>query len=81
MNSEVERISLDDQNSSIIVVKCSNGRRIHADHIIITVSVGALQEMHTKLFENMAIPELKIRSINVSVKINPTYPNVHVHSY
>jgi len=67
LNSEVERISLNDQGSSV-VVECSNGRTIYADHVIITVSVGVLREMRTKLFENLPLPELKIRSINVSWK-------------
>jgi len=67
LNNEVERISLNDQDSSVMV-ECSNGRRIRADHVIITVSVGVLREIHAKLFENMPIPEMKIHSINVSCK-------------
>lgn len=65
LNNEVERISLNDRDSSI-TVECSNGKKIHTDHVIITLSVGALQEIHTRLFENMPIPESKILSINVS---------------
>ena len=66
LNTEVERISLDEKDPNVVIVECSNGRKILADHVILTVSVGVLRERQATMLEKMPISELKIRTINVS---------------
>lgn len=69
LNKEVESIRWGtnqpglDSNNPLVHVKCTDGSLYSAKSVIVTVSVGVLQERHNTLF-NPSLPEEKINTIN-----------------
>ncbi|XP_050300409.1 spermine oxidase-like [Anthonomus grandis grandis] len=59
LNKEVNKIIW---NKEEVTVKCTDGSVYSADHMIMTVSVGVLKEMHKKAFVP-GLPEQKVNSI------------------
>ncbi|XP_061398422.1 spermine oxidase [Musca vetustissima] len=60
LNQRVEQI--DWSNPHNIRVKCSNGTVLTSDHVICTVSLGVLKELHGNMFIP-SLPVSKVRSI------------------
>ena len=50
-------------NQQTVCVECQNGKRIYADHVIVTVSLGYLKKFASRLF-NPPLPEFKMESIS-----------------
>ncbi|XP_059062083.1 spermine oxidase-like [Achroia grisella] len=69
LNKEVESIRWSsnqpglDSSNPLVQVKCTDGSLYDAKSVIVTVSIGVLQERHNTLF-NPSLPEEKINTIN-----------------
>lgn len=62
LNKTVEEIIWDSPGDNKVHIKCADGDKIEADHVICTVSLGVLKERHPELFIP-CLPELKVRAI------------------
>ncbi|XP_030767170.1 spermine oxidase [Sitophilus oryzae] len=62
VNKEVNRIIWNRSTDDKVIVKCSDGSKYSADHVIVTVSVGVLKDVYKKVFEP-ALPNKKVNAI------------------
>lgn len=61
-NKEVRKIRVNDID---VTIECQDGSSYSADHVILTVSLGVLKEQYKQLFENICIPDNKVKAIEV----------------
>lgn len=59
LNKRVEKLNWGDRG---VLVACDDGVDIQADHVIVTVSLGVLKEIHSNLFEPK-LTEIKTQAI------------------
>ena len=74
LNHEVTTInwqSPENANNFEVCIDCQNGKRVHANHVIVTTSLGVLKKYRTKLFtpplpnyKNDAMDRLTIGTVN-----------------
>lgn len=62
-NKEVKKIRVNDND---VTVECQDGSSYSVNHVILTVSLGVLKEQSERLFENISLPESKVKAIEVS---------------
>lgn len=53
----------DNANSFDVCVECQNGKRVYADHVIVTISLGVLKKYASRMF-NPQLPNFKLNAIS-----------------